>query len=94
MGVDYTTIPPIKYDDFIAQTTLELHKPPLDVFNAPNKIIHVSGTFIYVHQDAEGNAHFERCGRNDIHKVFPLIIEEFKCKILDYNGAEYPNCLT
>ena len=93
MSVEYQTKPPLSYERLLQAKTVAIVHPTTKYFNSDHAIVYKNKTFIHFYKDEGGNAIFVRFGKNDIHQVFPSIIEEFGVEIWDEYGTQYPDCL-
>lgn len=90
MSTRYTTIPPIKYEDFLLGKSFNIQKLPICAYTIEHILIEKNDTYLYVYKNEEnGNIRFERCGTNSVSNIFPSIIEEFNVKIFDEYGIEF-----
>lgn len=92
MSTIYTTIPLIKYDNFINKTSLELRNQEPDKWPMFRyKLIYLNERCIHV-RERDGYCEFERYSDVDSFPFLEKIIEEFNVRVIDYCGLEYPDC--
>lgn len=92
MSTEYTTN--LNYNDLVKSRWLTIRESEDKQLGPTHKLIYHEGTYAHLIKDEDGNAFLIRYGKNDVlHKILPVIVAEFGCKITDYCGLEYPDCL-
>lgn len=90
ISTTYTTIPKIKYEDFLQSEIFIFSDPEKPQYIVPHKLIKCEkykGS-LFVYKDFDGSVGFERFGIQNPKLLLNVIIE-YKVKIVDYCGIEY-----
>ncbi len=89
MATDFTSIPTMPYDTFLAKVSgIKLTDPSKPMYTSRHKLMSLGSNFIWVY-DENGVVCFERLGANLVGDMFRLIEKQFNVKLMSCYGLHW-----